>query len=241
MIYQPRTYRNHTSSEDLVSFKVVVRETDLFISAKEDLSKEAGYSLRAARAHLESYIHNNPGFQKALSPIDIREDAPDIIRDMGESSKKFDVGPMAAVAGAVAEFVGKELLKFSDQVIVENGGDIFLSSKIRRVIGLYAGDSKFSGNMAIEILPQDTPCGICTSSGTVGHSLSFGQADAVVIISRSATLADAAATAICNRVHTAADIKDAIDYAKSVQGLEGILIIISDTFGAWGNVRFVEK
>jgi len=187
---------------------------------------------------LHSYISNHPNFRESLQPIEVDPDAAAIIRDMAHSTKKVNVGPMAAVAGAIAESVGRSLLRFSNQVIVENGGDIFLSSKDTRIVGVYAGPSKFSEKMALEISPEQLPCGVCTSSGTVGHSLSFGKADAVVVISKSTSLADAAATAICNMVHKREDIDRAINYAKGVGGIDGVLVIIADTFGAWGSIKF---
>ncbi len=119
---------------------------------------------------------------------------------MAAAAQTAGVGPMAAVAGAIAECVGRELLEFSPEVIVENGGDIFLKVSHRRTVGIFAGDSPLTGRIGIQIEARDTPLGVCTSSGTVGHSLSFGRADAVVVLAPAAALADAAATAIGNRV-----------------------------------------
>jgi hypothetical protein len=147
---------------------------------------------------------------------------------------------MAAVAGAVAEFVGRELLEFSPEIIVENGGDIFLKINRKRIVGIYAGDSPLTGKLGLEINPQDTPLGVCTSSGTVGHSLSFGKADAVVVMAGSATLADAAATAICNKVKKPDDINGAIEIGRNIAGLKGIVIIIGSSIGVWGDVKLCE-
>lgn len=159
---------------------------------------------------------------------------------MLEAGRKANVGPMAAVAGAIAEYVGKELLEFSPEIIVENGGDIFLKVLRKRIVGIYAGDSPLTGKVGLEINPQETPLGVCTSSGTVGHSLSFGKADAVVVIATSATLADAAATAICNRVSQPEDIHSAIEFGKQISSLKGIVIIIGGDVGAWGDVKLCE-
>jgi len=151
------------------------------------------------------------------------------------------VGPMAAVAGAIAEAVGRELLNFSSEVIVENGGDIFLCHKKTRHIGIYAGDSPLSGKLALEIEPEDTPLGVCTSSGTVGHSLSFGKADAAIVISPSTALADAAATAVGNLVKTAEDMPRAIEFVREVEGLTGIAIIVGDKMAVWGKINLVRR
>jgi ApbE superfamily uncharacterized protein (UPF0280 family) len=144
---------------------------------------------------------------------------------------------MAAVAGAIAEGVGRELLPYSDEVIVENGGDIFLKTSKERFIGVYAGGSKFTKKIAFSILPEETPLGVCTSSGTVGHSLSFGYADAVIVFSPSTSLADAAATAIGNRVRIAEDIPEALEFAQGIKGLKGVAIIKGDNMGLWGQIR----
>jgi ApbE superfamily uncharacterized protein (UPF0280 family) len=156
---------------------------------------------------------------------------------MAEATQEVGVGPMAAVAGAIAEKVGMELLPFSDEVIVENGGDIFLKTQKKRFIGVYAGESAFTRKIAFSILPEETPLGVCTSSGTVGHSLSFGYADAVIVFSPSTSLADAAATAIGNRVRLAEDIPDALEFAQNIKGLRGVAIVKGDKMGLWGQIR----
>jgi hypothetical protein len=106
-------------------------------------------------------------------------------------------------------------------------------------VGVYAGESPFTGKIALEIRPEETPLGVCTSSGTVGHSLSLGTADAVIVVSRSTALADAAATAIGNRVSTADDIDVAIGQAQTIDGLAGVVVIKEDRMGMWGNVKLV--
>ena len=146
---------------------------------------------------------------------------------------------MAAVAGAIAEAVGKDLLAYTPEVIVENGGDIFMKISQPRLVGVYAGESPFTGRIALEISPGEIPLGVCTSSGTVGHSLSFGAADAVVVLSHSTALADAAATAIGNRVRTADDIDVAIEQAQAIAGMVGVVIIKDDRIGMWGDVKLV--
>jgi len=159
---------------------------------------------------------------------------------MVEAGKKAGVGPMASVAGAIAEFVGRELLAFSPEIIVENGGDIYLKSLTDRIVGVYAGKSPFTGKIGLEIKAKDTPLGICTSSGTVGHSLSFGKADAVIVLSKSTILADAAATAIGNRVSESDDITGAIEFAEGIKGLKGLVIIKDDNIGLWGKVKICQ-
>ncbi len=237
VIYQPRTYRAQHSSADLVSFTVSIKETNLFVSAKSDLGRRTHRLILKYRSILEKYIAGHPDFLTSLKPIDVETKAPLIVRDMADATRKVGVGPMASIAGAVAEFIGEELSEYSADVIIENGGDIYIKSTRERVIGIFAGESPLSAKIAIELMPSETPCGICTSSGTVGHSLSFGKADAVTIIAPSATLADAVATACGNVVQIASDIDKGLAIASSTEGVTGAIIIIGGRVGVWGSVR----
>ncbi len=239
-MYQPRTYRHWVNDDDLVSFSVMVGETDLLIRAKRDLVVEALEATRKSRADLERYIAAHHLFATTLEPLIVEEDAPFLVKEMAASAHEVGVGPMAAVAGAIAERVGRELLPFSDEVIVENGGDIFIKTARERSIGVYAGESALTGKIAFAVQPEETPLGICTSSGTVGHSLSFGKADAVIAFSSSTSLADAAATAIGNRVSSVSDIPAALEFAQSIAGLRGVVIIKDDDMGLWGQIRIAE-
>ncbi len=238
--YQPRTYRHWIEGKDLTPFNVTVKETDLYIRASSNLQKKARRLVLKYRRQLEGYIKRNPVFQESLEPLHVLEDAPAIVKAMAEAGRKAGVGPMAAVAGAIAEYVGRELLDFSPEIIVENGGDIFIKTIRKRTVGVYAGESPLTGKIGLEIEPRDTPLGICTSSGTVGHSVSYGRADAVVVVSTSAALADAAATAIGNRVQNHEDINNAIELGRGIDGLKGILIIIGEKVGVWGNIKLCE-
>lgn len=240
IMYKERSYRQWIQSEDLVSFEVKDKETDLFIAAKKNLEEQARKSVLNNRLDIERYIINNSNFYTSLEPVPVDEKAPDIVRSMSGAARKAGVGPMAAVAGAIAEFVGRDLAAFTDEVIVENGGDIFILSSKKRVLGIYAGDaSPFTGKMAMEIDPAKEGIGVCTSSGTVSHSLSFGNVDAAIIISNDTALADAVATQTANLVKGPESIEKAIDYAKSVKGIKGVVVIIGDKMGSWGEVSLV--
>jgi hypothetical protein len=238
-MYQPRTYRRWIRDDGLVSFNVVVKETDLYIRAARNLEAEAIEAINKHRTPLEEYIESHPLFLHSLEPCAVEEDAPDIVRDMAQAARMVGVGPMAAVAGAIAEAVGSDLLTYSPEVIVENGGDIFIRVSQASLIGVYAGESTFTGKIALEINPEQTPLGICTSSGTVGHSLSLGAADAVIVLSHSTAMADAAATAIGNKVMAAGDIDVVIEQVKAMQELVGVVIIKGDRMGMWGDVKLV--
>lgn len=257
-MYERRFYRDLIRLADLVTFEVAIKETDLFISVNTDshglqhelarispngvnkkLREKASNAILKYRNQIENYIRENPLFRSSLKPLPVDRNAPEIIRIMQEASLKAGVGPFASVAGAMAEFVGKALLKYSREVIVENGGDIFLKTLKRRRIGIFAGKSKFSNRLALEISPDETPLGVCTSSGTVGHSLSLGEADAVVVISKSTPLADASATAIGNLIKKKEDIPRGIEKAKGIEDLKGIVIIKDDKLGVWGDLKII--
>ncbi|MCJ7783101.1 MAG: UPF0280 family protein [Desulfobacterales bacterium] len=234
---EERTYRNLVKTDDLVKFEVIVKETDLLVRAESDLSEEARESVLKYRHQLETYIAMNPGFQQSLVPLAEDPHAPEIVRKMIQTSQWAGVGPMATVAGAMADLVSRDLLKLSREVIVENGGDIYLASSKERTIGIYAGDSPLSLKIGIVISPDETPLGVCTSSGTVGPSLSFGKANAVCILSKSAALADAAATAVGNVVKEKKDISSGLGRAREIDGVLGTLIIVEEKMGVWGKIK----
>ena len=126
----------------------------------------------------------------------------------------------------------------SPAIIIENGGDCYLDLEEDIKVGIFAGpDSPFTGKIGLRFTADRFPLGICTSSGTIGHSLSFGKADAVTVVSRDAALADAAATALGNLVQTPRDINKALDLAPSIPLIDGVLIIIKDKIGMWGDLE----
>lgn len=237
---QPRFYRHWVRGNGLVSFHVAVRETDLYICARGSLEEQARESIAGHRSLIEGYIASHPRFADALEPLQVEDGAPAIVREMADAAGLAGVGPMAAVAGAVAAAVGRDMLAFSPEIIVENGGDIFIATGESRTVGIYAGDSPFTGKIALQVEPGETPLGICTSSGTVGHSLSFGRADAVIVLSPSAALADAAATAIANVIQDSDDVPRAVELAQGIEGVSGVLAIKGDRMGMWGKVRLVD-
>lgn len=235
-----RTYQQWMPAGDLRSFRVTVQETDLLILALHDLSALAAEAVVRYRAEIETYIQAHPEFQASFDPVAVPAQAPPIIQAMAAAARQAGVGPFAAVAGALAEAVGRALLPFSPEIIVENGGDIFAASARSRVFGIYAGHSPLTGKLALRLEASQMPCGVCTSSGTVGPSISLGRADAAIIIAQSAAFADACATALGNRIRTAADIPAGLAFAAQTAGIEGAVVILGEAIGAWGNVQFVK-
>ncbi|OGP67371.1 MAG: hypothetical protein A2W27_05030 [Deltaproteobacteria bacterium RBG_16_44_11] len=239
MKYEERTYRNLISKDNLKTFNITIAESDLFISSDVNLATEAKKSLLHHRTLLENYIKKHPQFLTSLLPLPEDNLAPAIVRDMLINSNICGVGPMAAVAGAIAQFVGNELSYLAETLIIENGGDIFLKAKNKLTVSVFAGESPLSHKVNFKVEPKKTPLGVCTSSATVGPSLSFGKADAVCVISPSATLADAAASAIGNKVKSKNDIKKALDFGMKIKGVTGIIIILESEMGAIGEVTLV--
>ena len=239
MKYEERTYRNLISNDNLKTFNITIAESDLFISSDLDLTSEAKKSLLNHRSLLENYIKKHPQFLISLLPLPGDDLAPAIVRDMLINSNICGVGPMAAVAGAIAQFVGNDLFDLTETLIIENGGDIYLKSQDKVIVSVYAGKSPLSYKVNFIVKSENVPLGICTSSATVGPSLSFGKADAVCVISRSATLADAAASAIGNKVKNKNDIKKVLDFGIKIKGVLGIIIILGSEMGAIGEVEFI--
>ena len=235
--YQKRFYREWSKDSDLIGQEVIVKETDLFIFAEKDIKGIAEEVVKKYRVEIEDYIRKRPEFMASLEPIHLDPVASDIIKEMIWKTELAGVGPMASVAGAIDDFVGSELLAYSKQIIIENGGDIFIKSDKVRTVAIYAGDSPLSNKIFIKIKPEDTPVGICTSSGTVGHSLSFGKADACVIIAKSATLADAVATAACNRIKEKKDIAPSLEFALSIKGVKSAVAILGKDLGSIGDIE----
>ncbi|MCX5854708.1 MAG: UPF0280 family protein [Deltaproteobacteria bacterium] len=239
MKFQERFYRNRVYNKLLKEFNITVRETDLLILSDSDFSDVALTSVYKHRAYIESYIKYHPDFLTSLTPLKDDIFAPDIVRDMLKAANLANVGPMAAVAGAIADYVGRDILLESKNVIVENGGDIFIRTEEQVTVGVFAGDSPLSYKVRIKIRPEQMPLGICTSSGTVGHSFSYGRADAVCILAKTAAIADAAATAIGNIVKQKQDIRKALKRGRKIKELSGILIIVGDQLGACGDIELV--
>lgn len=238
--FRSRTYRNWTIKDNLREFNVTVRETDLFIKADSDLTSIALASVHRLRSSLESYISSHRDFLLSLSPVAYDPWAPQVVRDMMRASEKAGVGPMASVAGAMAEHVGRDLLPHTRSVIIENGGDLFLHSLSDVRVGLFAGKSPLSGRVSIRIRKEEMPLGLCTSSGTVGHSLSFGCTDACCVKSGSAALSDAAATAVGNIVKSKRDLHDGLKAGMKIEGVLGVVIVVDDQLGAVGDIELID-
>lgn len=239
-MFEPRTYRAKVSDTDLVSFVVREKESDLLIRAKSNLARKAAKLLSKYRKQIEAYIARHPEFASTLEPLSEDPNAPEIVRQMLRAGILTGVGPMAGIAGAIAERVGMELTEFSPDVIVENGGDVFLKVTKPRRVAIEAGSSPLSGKVGIEIHPGESPCGVCTSSGTHGHSLSLGCADAATVVAKDTALADAAATALGNKINNPKDLKKAVTEISEISGLTGCLAIRGDKLAIAGKIHICD-
>jgi len=239
-----RDYRILHEAKDLHYFQVRLKETDLLIgvdlgSYSASLPAWCEQEVRRLRGDLETYIGIHPDFRSSFVPVALLPEAPPLAIRMAQAAWQTGVGPMAAVAGAFAQAIGEKLRQRVREVIVENGGDIYIDSSVDRLVSVFAGQSKFSHKIAIKIEAGECPLGICTSSGTVGPSISLGKADAVVIKANNAALADAAATGAANLIQNENDLMAAIDYIKNLKGISGILAIKDDRLAAWGKIEII--
>lgn len=238
---EERTYRKQFSRERFRSFIVNYKDTDLWIgvdpaSYKEEMKESAFQKVKELRHGLEEYLLKDPVYGTTFDPHDPQPNAPVIVKCMADAGREAGVGPMAAVAGAFAEAVGRHLLLSFEiqELVIENGGDIFLKVERSILLSVYAGNSALSEKIAIEIPFEESPLGVCTSSGTVGPSVSLGKADAAMIACRNTALADAFATAIGNRVKSPEDVQKAINQTELFAEILSAVIICGDKIGIRG-------
>lgn len=191
------------------------------------------------RHNLEAFIGKHPLFATSLEPLPIKVSSlqPRSVQLMLRASASTGLGPMAAVAGTMAQLAA-EVSRGAGclRTIVENGGDIYLDSDSEVALGLYSGKNSPFSNLALRITPELMPLAVCTSSGRMGHSLSFGDCDIVTVFSRDASLADAAATLGSNSVKSKEDIEPVLNMLLAIEGIDGALIIRDDDFGAVGQI-----
>jgi len=247
--FQPRTYRTQFNTTRFQSFEVKYLETDLWIgidtaSFKDEMKTVALDKVKELRTKLDAYILEEPFFKKSLKPFVPKETAPPEAKHMAVATEIAGVGPMAAVAGLFAREVGETLLQnFSiEEMVIENGGDIFALLKNELVLSVFAGESPLSERIALVIPAEKSKLGICTSAGTVGPSLSFGKADAVVVICEDVLLADAFATAFGNKVKSPNDVEKVINQSEKFSEILSMLIVCEDKVGIRGDfeIRFLK-
>lgn len=228
------------TKESLLSESWTYKETDVLIKAdSREAIEVAKKSIIKHRNDLERYIARNPMFKLSLEPVDVEAGAPKVVKLMAEAAKLVGVGPMAAVAGALAQLAVEDaVVAGARNILIDNGGDIFIHGDRSYTVAIHAGKSPLSDKLALDIDADRLPIAVCTSSATVGPSLSFGEADAATALASSGALADAAATAICSE--TRGDPEKAINAglrrAKKIPHLTASLVIYGKYVGNWGKL-----
>ena len=224
----------------MIKRRILIEETNILLTSDIEPSYVVGF-ITHQREELKRFIRMNKEFQTSLEPLKVVS-SPEIVKMMSIAAQVADVGPMAAVAGTISQLTLNFLLKQGAKyVIVENGGDIALKTNKDVIMGLYAGESSLSGKIGFKIKHGKTPMGICTSSGTVGHSISFGKADSVTVFSESSSVADALATSIAN--HATGDsevdmVENCLAKAEEVkEHFRGVLIVVGESAGTVGKYR----
>ncbi len=230
-------YRNSIKYAEKYNWHIVYKYSDLIVSCNRDVIGKIRSLLIEAYDLLESLIDKEPYFGKSLSPIKAKEDYPPIAKKMCEKAEIFNVGPMATVAGAICDYVASGLRGQCSRLIIENGGDVFIKSNRDVDVGVYVKSKIFKDRIYLKIRSKDTPCGLCSSSGIFGHSLSMGNADLVVVLSGSTISADGAATSIANSIEKEVDINKVIELYKEKKDIRGILIVKGEGIGIWGKIE----
>jgi len=221
---QKRTYRTFTYREAV--FRICCDKYEAVIA-----------EIVRQRRILEEYIALHPEFRDSLEPLDLLAGAPDVARSMALAAKLVGVGPMAAVAGAMAQYAGRAALDAgAREVIVDNGGDIYVCAVEPVIIGLKTGTADLADRLAFSLEADDTPVSICSSSGKMGHSMSLGQCDLATVVAKDSALADAAATRAANLVTTVDDIDPALENIAGIEGIDGVMIIKGDRIGLAGKL-----
>ncbi len=240
-LFEERTYRTQFNSERFTGFEVKHLETDLWIgvdptSFNEQMKEVAQAKMETLRKKFDDYIAAEPFFKKSLKPFHPSENAPKEAIEMAVAAEKAGIGPMSAVAALFAREIGEEILKnFSvEELVIENGGDIYVLLKNDLVLSVFAGESILSERIGLVIPAQNNKLGICTSAGTVGPSISYGVADAVVVVCEDILLADAFATALGNKVKSPDHVEKVIKQAEKYPEIQSLLIICEDKIGVKG-------
>ena len=222
------------------AFQVVVAQTDLHVVARCNLAREIGDYVSALRSHLSTYLLLHPEFQHSLVPVVVDAAAPDIARDMAEAAARFGVGPMAAVAGAFAQAVADRFVGESAELLVENGGDVYLHGSQERIVALLAKPVE-GARLALRFDAPSLPAAVCASSAKVGPSLSLGQADMVTVVADRGAVADAAATGLANLLVTAEDLEGVLAAAAGMakRGVRGAFVQLGDLVGLVGDLELI--
>ncbi|MFA6845018.1 MAG: UPF0280 family protein [Sphaerochaetaceae bacterium] len=246
-MFQERTYRRGMLGEKFGTFSFSIQESDLFVGYTPK-TREMDLVMKEARRktmQLRNQILNYPDRRFLSSFIPLDNPIPSghsLINTMILASGEAKVGPMASVAGAIAQEVGVHLKRKCglQEIVIENGGDLYLDVKEPILVKLLAPGSGFSGHVAIRIKAEDCPLGVCTSSGKTGPSFSFGRADAVMVACHDSALSDAYATAFCNQVTDETQVDVVIKRISHKEKIISALVVCNERLALYGRLE-VEK
>ena len=230
-------YRKNISAAGKYSFRLRYKYTDIYIISDRDISGKIGEPVIKFYSQLEEVISSDKRFGESLAPLTIKKDYPPSAKEMCLASSIFGVGPMASVAGAVCDSIASGIKDDCGFLMIENGGDVYIKSSQDIKAGLFTGSRHFPQNLNINISSKALPCGLCSSSGIMGHSLSLGKSDLVTVMSGTAAAADAAATAIANTISSKTDVDRAVEKYKKYEQIRGLIIMKDDRLAIWGDLQ----
>jgi ApbE superfamily uncharacterized protein (UPF0280 family) len=232
-------YRIRVARKAEFAWKVSYKYSDLFISSSRDISSFIPGKIIDFYSIIEKEIKENPDFEKSLVPLKSASCSNRLLAEMNEASRIFNVGPMAAVAGSLCEFISRDIQKDTRYLIIENGGDVFVKSNKDIVLSVFLKNNYFRNGLKLKIDKKLLPCGIASSSGTFGHSLSLGRCDIALVVARNAVIADAAATAFANSVKSKTDLEEAVNRMKDREGIFGLLAVKEEMLAIYGQISLI--
>ena len=244
-MFEPRFYRKDMGGR-FNSLIYRYRDTDIWMAydehttiAKDDIIAFIDTKCRYLWKTFEDYFKIDPEYKDTYDPYKVSEDAPEPIQRLALGSIITEVGPMAGIAGLYAEEIGKACKdEFGfKEIIVENGGDLFIDVEKKIKVSLFAGDHPLSNRIKLDIEPHMCPMGLCASSGKFGHSKSLGNADLVSVACYDTVMADQYATAFANQVLDVSDIEEVIETAIEVVNLKHISIFKDKAFAIGGLIK----
>lgn len=236
---EKRFYRELLKRPGFRSFEVVAGESDLWVSVPrerffEELPDLLLDTLISLRTQILQFGKERPDFLTSLRPVEVPVLSPAIVKKMAESAKAVGVGPMAGVAGAVNYFLGEKLKELGiEEFMIENGGDVYVSSEREVTLAVVTGNPKVDGKLGLSVPAGEW--GVCSSSSKIGHSLSFGETTIATVICKDPVVSDCAATFLANSRTT----EEFISRAENLKGIYGVLGLLKGRFVIRGNVNLV--
>ncbi|WP_320129045.1 UPF0280 family protein [uncultured Sphaerochaeta sp.] len=242
-MYESRTYRQKMGSSRFNSLSLSIGESDLWIGYQpslvdtDSMVHEAARYVRKLRNEILDYPDKT--FLSRYTPLENSEPTTALIEAMLKASCCSKTGPMASVAGAIAQALGIYLKEkfLLTEIVIENGGDLYIDVLQELSVKLIAPGNPLSGKLSLVVDVLHSPLGICTSSGKIGHSHSFGKADAVMVACHEASLADAYATAFCNRVQTKLDVQRICNEMNTHADIISAVVLLDDKLALCGELE----